>query len=639
VSNVDSVFLLTSNNGLTSSLKRHLRHARGLSEDVSVFDVSHLVPEEDRMTQGKVLPTYRQIARRIESARDQDPSGLRNLVVIADLYDKELSGLEDLNPISREYGWAAVVSMLILAFPEAHWILHTPYGSGDSLFTKAHLFATVSSLSGSLAFHQHGFRNLLDGTGLRDGIFSGIANIKDNDGNPVAPVRRRLKTAAAIDEEEAYAYFNAYTARRFGYCAWSVDSWNLMQEIFREGSPGIHLLLEDLYLNFPDKNSDISLSDLKTRDKGTEEIPGLQGLRADSVERRVLITVGHRGSHRARENWRKNKHYLRSLRSKEGRDLKIKVLYKPLSGIFNLWEEAGMLQWNRLSASRDKGSNWPPNYRPRQHKSTGHSSPGRLLEVAEQLIERSKSILEEARNVPDAVHAATLALDAKELLAGKTPTTALKALALQHRAEVRAESMFHGIEFNLDVRSRFRDLREEVDAIGRWFSGRRRKRVTLNARLAIIEDLAREFSELDQFEEERKCRAEARRLYFDFWAHQSPWRLLFLPLLRYLSFSLRSLPVFLGLVLFWILLFGVGWDLLEPTVNVGTAVPDERYRSLLDALTSSTVYFFTLTPPGSYWGEADRQVLWNLFLVFQGVVSLSHLGLLVSHIYLIVSRR
>jgi hypothetical protein len=202
-----------------------------------------------------------------------------------------------------------------------------------------------------------------------------------------------------------------------------------------------------------------------------------------------------------------------------------------------------------------------------------------------------------------------------------------------------AESLFQGVEFNLDVESRFADIKREVKAISRWFSGRRRRRVTLNARLAIVEELAREFSELDQFEEERKCRAEARRLYFDFWAHQSPWRLPFLPLLRYLSFSLRSLPVFLGLVVFWILLFGVGWELLESTVNVGAAVPDMRYRSFWDALTSSTVYFFTLTPPGSYWGEAERQVLWNLVLIFQSVISLSHLGVLVSHIYLIVSRR
>ena len=634
--------LLTSDDGLTSSLKRHFKYVHGFSDE-AIFDLSRLVPKE-RITRGTVLPVFRQITREIEVAQDLRPADLQDLLIIVDLHDQELAHLEDLNPISREYGWAAVVAMLILAFPEAHWILQTSYssltsghvsdrGCADPIFYEdAHIFRTVSSLSESLFLHQHGFRNLLDGTGLRNIVFSKISNIEDNDGNKIAPVGSREKVAAAIDEEEAYAYFNAYVARRFGYCAWTIDSWNLMQKVFGPESSGIHLLLEDLYLGFPDKNSDLSLSDLETRDEGTEEVDGLRGLCADSVERRVLITVGHRSSEQARKNWRKNRNYLRSLRAGKWGDLKIKVLYKPLSGIFNLWEEAGMLQRNRKPVPLDNDSSWAPNYQPRRRESSGHSTPGRLLVIAERLIERSKRILNEVRNVPDAIHAATLALEAKELLAGKTPTTSLEALALQHKAEVVAESMFHGIEFHLDVKNRFRDIEKEVEAIGRWFNGRRQKRVTLNARLAIIEDLAQEFSELDQFEEERKCRAEARRLYFDLWTYRRPWRTPFRYPLRYLSLSLRSLPVFFGLVAFWIVLFGVGYNVLDPYVF-------DKGRGFLEAFSTSTVYFFTLSMPDPSWYEASRQVLWNSILTFQSVISLSHLGILVSHIYLIVSRR
>jgi hypothetical protein len=405
-------------------------------------------------------------------------------------------------------------------------------------------------------------------------------------------------------------------------------------ETERIETTGIELLLEDLYCQFPDRPPEIRLSKLWERDEDHTNLG-----KASEIKRRLIVTVGHQRQKQGRQRHRKNKQYLREWIAKafpDGERRVAKIIQKPLAGIFDIWQKAGMWEWKLWDLSGQPRTamnfNWP--HEPTREDPGRHSAPGRLLVIAEQLIERSKGILEEAQSVPEATYAATLALEAKELLANRTPTTTLEALTLQHRAEVQAESMFHGIEFNLDVETRFAEIRREVEAIGRWFSGRRRKRVTLNARLAIVEDLAREFSELDQFEEERECRAEARRLYFDFWAHQRPWRLPFLPLLRYLSLSLRSLPVFFCLVAFWIALFGVGYNVLDPYI-----FDLEQGRSFGEAFTTSMVYFFTLQMPGSSWYEASRQVLWNSILAFQSVVSLSHLGILVSHIYLIVSRR
>jgi len=535
--------------------------------------------------------------------------------------------------------------MLILAFPEVHWVFCTPYSAPNKSYEQAHLLTGSNTLDQCLDLQEAGCTPLFDPTGKRRIIRQEMRKI--DRGAAAGQVPRRPKVAAAIDDEAAYSHFYAYTAYRFGYRGWTVTSWAMMEQLFgdiedledseEDVSTGIELLLEDLYCKFPDRPTDYHISDLWKRE---DEI---KGIGSGKIKKRFIVTVGHQQHGQARQRRKRNKRYLREWveqtnSGEEGRTAEI--IPKPLGGIFELWKKTGMWEWGLWdSTGRPKTSKtfqWPPTRKQNsgQEDSGDHSAPGRLLAIAERLIGRSKSVLREAQSVSEAIYAATLALEAKELLANRTPTTALEALGLQHRAEVMAESMFHGIEFHLDVESRFRDIEREVEAIGRWFSGDRRKRVMLNARLAIIEDLARQFSKLDQFEEEQRCRSEARRLYFDFWAYQNPWRRPFRPLLRYLSFSLKSLPAFIGLVIFWIVLFGVGYHFLDPVVHETDA------RGFWEAFSSSTVYYFTLSMPNSYWGgEIQRTVLWNFVLAFQGFISLSHLGLLVSHIYLIISRR
>lgn len=554
----------------------------------------------------------------------------------------------DLDVLEGSYPhWKAVAGMLILAFPEVHWVFPCTSSPVDNnslwrgSFDQAHLL-TRSSLGEIVRLHEQKFCPLFDPTGLRNHLRRGLSS-EDPEERETIPERQ--DTAAVFDDEVAYAHFNAYAAYRFGYRGWAVTSWALLKRLFGgnpisedDESPGdpewvwgdpVDLSLEDLYCPFPDRPYYVSLSDL---DERKDWLPAIE-----EIENRAIITVGHHRDDEGKKRWGSNEKYLREWQE-EKEERKATVVQKPLSGIFDLWRKAGFWEmdlwdWNGQPEAADSFQ-WPPDPEQEGENSGGHSAPGRLLLIAERLISRSKAVLKEAQSVSDATYAATLALEAKELIGNRTPTTSLEALALQHRAEVVAEGMFHGIEFHLDVENRFEDLKQEVEAIGRWFSGSRRKRVTLNGRLAIIEDLAREFSRLDQFEEERTCRAEARRLYFDFWAYQSPWRLPLLPVLRYLSFSLKSLPVFLGLVVFWILLFGIGYHVLDPVVHV------KDLRGFGNAFSSSIVYFLTLAPPDPYWGEGvHRRVLWNSVTAFQSFISLSHLGLLVSHIYLIVSRR
>lgn len=632
---MSTILILSENRQFCKSACRFLKSHDELSEPhIRSFCLSCL---DSSISQDNITSLFGRLYSIIDNLDSKDSSPLDRLV-ITNFHDEELDSLGSMDPLSRSHGWSTLVSMLILAFPEVHWVLSASHSFSDGLVSKQpHIFNSCKSLEKVLSFHHSGYNGLFDPTMLRSTIVRNVNSPPESSGRSPIPVPPRFGIAASIDEESSYSYFNAYSAYRFGYVSWNVNSWSYMRQILGPNSlrKSINisppdLLLEDLYLKFPDRPPSESISELSTRD---ESFPVLK-----KAFKRFIITVGHQKNSSGKNIHRQNRSYLRQwLAEKRSADIspRADIIRKPLGGIFDLWKSIGEWSWSLWDSSGqpnvEEAFDWPPD--PTRDIEQGHSAPGRLLLIADKLTQRSRAVLEQAKSPSDAFLAATLALNAKELLANRTPTTALKALTLQHRAEVMAESLFHGIEFNLDVESRFADIKREVKAISRWFSGRRRRRVALNARLAIVEELAREFSELDQFEEERKCRAEARRLYFDFWAYQSSWRLFLLPLLRYLSFSLRSLPVFLGLVTFWIILFGVGWDLLEPTVH---GVNDQ---SFWNAFTSSVVFFFTLTPPGTYWGGAERQVLWNSVITFQSVVSLSHLGLLVSHIYLIVSRR
>ena len=222
---------------------------------------------------------------------------------------------------------------------------------------------------------------------------------------------------------------------------------------------------------------------------------------------------------------------------------------------------------------------------------------------------------------------------------GKTPATALEALALQHQAEIVAESMFYGIEYNLNVKNRFKDIEREVDAIGYWFNPKSAERSKINARLTIIANLAHTFRDLKQFEEEQECLAEARRLRLDFWLRQSLLHRVAWPIIKYIDFLMRSIGHFLLVVLFWIAFFtGVYW-LAD---NKSSAEVLNLGQSLWEAFAAAIAFFFTLQPANGWDGEVvifGSQNWWNVMLAFQGLVSFSSLGLLLTHFYVLISRK
>ncbi len=612
---------------LLTKQSRHIESAtkawleRSCRVDVRVRTLPS-IPENGTPSAPWVAETFSETAAWIEKNASEfgGPTALRELAIYIEAYDPDICGWEDLQPLSGTDGpQMALVAMLLLAFPEVHWVFYTPYSDPDGIkFFSAHNLTNPSSLDSLSKLHRAGFAPLFDPVGVRELIRSNLRRERIGEDTLHEELPRRQHEAVALDEESEYAFFTAYLAYRVGFRTWSIASMGLMRwRLAKREEPGpLALSLEDVFLSFPDRTFEEPLSDLQER---YETFPALA-----NVEHRVLITVGRGLGESGGGNSAQNRAFLKQ----QGGSFSI--LYKPLIGFVETARKA------RLKKVLD----WPPPKRKRsQVESHGHSAPGRLLAVAGVLLARAQVLLNSSPTVHDAIQAAVLALDAKELLGGRTPTLALRAIALQQEAEIAAESLSLGVQHNLDVRSRLQDIRTEVEFVGRWVHPSQKKRSVLNARLSIAEQLAKRFHDLNQIEEEASCLAEARRLRFDFWVLENPARWPLWPFLRYLAFSLSSIGRFVAVVLAWTLFFGASYYVL----GLITGKPNLFFG---DAMASSARLFFTGSN-SSNWdtlrllnGKMDGwEIFWRCWIMFQSIVSFTNLGLLLSHLYMIVSRR
>lgn len=657
--------LLISCEPLGSRLKEHIE--RQYQKTVDCLNLPRRFFDRQPVTDlNEYIRYYEEICRNLEA---QSPASLRNYLAIVPVWADEMRS-DNWNPLlnyektrDRPYPPEVLLSWLMLTYPEIRWVFLSDSAKGKAEAT--HKFHSLGpDLDLAKIFTATSCIPLFDPCGLRNSVRRVMGKLQDIEGHPIASaIPGREFLAAAVDEEVNYAYMNAYTAYRFGYRAWVINTWEMLNAVFSDqdskedmdivfGSKitegagnGAHhqvqkedvdIVFEDLYLNFPDRSLDYSteapeyppdqrhLSNLAFRDSLLNVF--------QRVRKRVLVTVGHRRTRDDRERWLKNKAYLNLLPAK------VKILFKPFAGIFDLWERSGL--WRRFEnlPQLAPGFSWPPDKKEAFIKGSTHSAPGKLLIIAQRLIKRTRKILDKVDTVPDAIHAAILALEAKELLSGKTPATALEALALQHQAEIVAESMFYGIEYNLNVKGRFRDIQKEVEAIGYWFNPKSAQKSKLNARLTIIADLAHKFRDLKQFEEEQECLAEARRLRLDFWLRQTPIHWIAWPFIKYIDILMRSVGHFLLVVLFWIAFFtGIYW-----AADNGSAEILSFGQSLWEAFAASLAFFFTLQPVHGWDGNVlifGSKNWWNIVLAFQGLVSFSNLGLLLTHFYMLISRK
>jgi hypothetical protein len=261
-----------------------------------------------------------------------------------------------------------------------------------------------------------------------------------------------------------------------------------------------------------------------------------------------------------------------------------------------------------------------------------------MLVLANRLIARAEDILERATTVPDAIHAALLALEAKELIGNRTPTSALEALDLQHRAEVTAECMFRGVFYNFEVKERLRDVAREVKSISKWFKrGQVMRRAEISARCGIVGNLTRVFRTFSHFDQENVCLAEMRRLSAFAFLQRRPWLWPFYPVYWYIQLLLRSLPVFAGLVVFWIVAFAlVWWWRSLPSSDLLSAWPFGDHLGFADYLGESLQAFLTFESPAL---RAQSGLAGLLLFRTAEILGFIHLGVFISHIYTMLQRR
>nr|VFJ47114.1 MAG: hypothetical protein BECKFM1743A_GA0114220_100447 [Candidatus Kentron sp. FM]VFJ47636.1 MAG: hypothetical protein BECKFM1743C_GA0114222_100486 [Candidatus Kentron sp. FM]VFK07650.1 MAG: hypothetical protein BECKFM1743B_GA0114221_100476 [Candidatus Kentron sp. FM] len=642
-----------------------------LGEKPLTDDDSRRMVWPDAIDHTTAIHAYETLSEWIENAAraGADAIPLNRVTVLVDSVN-----LAELDAVSEGGGWDSLIALLVLSFPEIRWLFGVmtvveKSGSEAGIFDEERRIIKGHSLSSLLSGPRRD--PLFDPTGLRDWIRRKTNcqlahTIKDDLRLP-----ERNKLAASIDEEKSYARFHGYVAYRFGYRADVITTWGLMKDRFgeetesfprenetgpspaensekiRKESHGYWLLLEDMSLNFPDKENKIHLLHLaRCHPESKDEkqagrafhCPRLDSENPDieDSQHRILITTGQT-SRRDNSALRENRVYLRNKKNRRG-----KVVLKLTSGLFDLWQRCGLLRKRPKSKrlGNAPGFQWPPSSLPHSQETgeeLGHGAQGLLLLVIDKLVERARVLTDKIATVGDAVLGAVLATDALELTGGKNLTTAIEALSLKHRFEVLAECQFSGVEHHIGIKPRMEEIALETEAISQWFG----KKAALNAQMHILNELVRLLREHNQFDEEQICMRRVRTLHTTLWMRTQPWRYMFWPFIRYVEQLLASFPRFLSIVTVWLLVLAVlfAWALPQEVVGSGGILE----RIVLGLESAITSFFSVGSPIYHDTGAHTTTTLPTGPMVFVSSLAIVsgflHLGVLITHLYTLVSRR
>lgn len=512
-----------------------------------------------------------------------------------------------INPLLCD-DWSALVAMLILAFPEIRWVFLVVNGMpdgvsgppdrpGDELSAQERefrLWDLVSGLHGAQTLTDERGSPLFDGYGLRWAVHERMAldRVSDLRNNRLdsgaIPIRRDI--AVVLDDETGFSQFEALMAYGRGFRVHAVASWAETSELLGpEGklvavaphetlgeiehkpsrdarvrmheSASLRLTIEDLFLSFPDQGGS-HLSRLDARD---QQLPGLSVTRARNLRRR-FVTVDHERA--GRDERRRREEFLQDLRHEESEAGPVRlrrgsqVVRKPAADLYTLWSALGMVRALRRPGEGRSCSGlgtdffWPPRREPdddEKNEAAGHSSPGRLVEIAECLLERASSGIKDASSVTATVRGAVLATQALELLGGRTPTLSLEALSLKHRFEVSAECHFVGVEYHPALGKRLKDIERNLEAMSQWLHRRRRKDFVLHGAAKIVAQLIAILDAHGDFEEAEEGRDHLRRLHHQI-SHRNArrrgnfLRVMLRPFTLYMDWVLRSSARFVAAI-------------------------------------------------------------------------------------------
>lgn len=580
---------------------------------------------------------FSEYAEFIESHRTSQST---RLVVVVDHAD-----LAKLNPL-KECSWEGLVAMLMLAFPDVRWSIVFPTGCPDPEIDikRYKVWMQVKSCCGVEKIVAGSSNPLFDDCGLRllirlnmqsDGNVRGENEIYKRERFDCKHLPTRNSICIVLDEEQDFREYHALIAFGRGLRVNAVESWKEAKLLLgQEGVFGnknledddsqpsicskyykcdLALTIEDIFLNFRDQPNDLHLSNLDNR-KG--ELPALC-----NFSRRRFVTVGHDRSNanRIRKTQLERIRVAEVFSTSSCFEPKNQQVFKPANGIYGLWRQ---LKLGEFFVRKDNTT---------KTDEAGHSTPGRLLQIAEFLIWRAKEKREDVNTVPEAVECAVFAIHAQELLGGKTPTASLDALMLRHEFELRAECEFAGVQNSLEVSQRMEAVNDDVRHLALYFGANKKQRkiTAVNGEIAILGRLVEILREFDQLEEEQRVMVRLRKLHRKIKFAKLPGLIKpFEVFPAYVEKLLSSFAVFLAAIVFWIFAFGLVHHLVFG-INFG------------EGIAASFMTFLGTGSSGgeSIWKPGDGFSLGFVLVSSTVLMGFVHLGIFISHLYSLVNRK
>ncbi|MCD6407803.1 hypothetical protein J7L87_01980, partial [bacterium] len=568
----------------------------------------------ERVSDGLLLiESFKKLCGKIEKVigKENNWENLRNTIVITDLLSSELKEINLLSTGKEVY--KILLGMLILAFPEVCFL---PLDK----FSKEYNY-NLLKISPPI-FDPEGNRNKVK------------EKIKELVKTFVYFPREKI--SYSIDEEKKYAYLSGYTAYKAYYRDYLITTKTHMDFLLKEqkGENG-DIVFEDIFINFVDRptgeEGNLHFSDLEER---YDTYPRLK-----KIKKHIYLTVGHENI--PRKPFIKNKKYFNKWKKF--------ILYKPIGGIYNILIKSGL--WKeyrerrkRIERELEKNIKKLRNLKEFPEEG-GHSAPGRILAVVNVLLERAERIFETSDEVEDCIHGATLALEAQELLNYKTPTTSIEAIALRNKLEVKAECLFYGVTHRIEVKKRIEEIKQDINLTAKWFNPKVKTLSIYNALINIVNEITGIFAKYGQFDEEMVCRKYLR----DFIRRENLVSLktsgkylflilniIFYPIRFYVELLVSSLNLFIFALIGWPIFFTMLVKILYNTHGV-IIFPEKLYSSTAQIFIRVFVPFMGFEP---LWNYTENMCVYQqIFIILLAIFGFMHLGIFISHLYTLITRR
>ena len=637
---------------LISDCDTFLEETKCFIQSYTYYKTVEIKLRKDSFGDSRNLLSY--ISSKVDEIHQSD---LReSVILINDIFNIQRS-----NAVSIPCDSDNFYGILILAFPELEFVFLNEIGSNG----------LISWLKNEKALKHFSFSPLFDYSGIR-------ATLKNNTN---AGLNSRNERARIVEDEQSFSYFHGYIAYKRGFLSKLYTSISHLDQD-RENNATVQLQIQDLNLGFVDKRQDNHISDLWQR---YTAYPFLKN--TVHFQNSFVVSVGRNVSHNSEAKiklcvdckYREvvgrssgNSIVLRSNHAEKRGEyiyindnpddsgiacgscgLKIghnvslnstpvaRLIYKPTKGIFHI-----------VSKDMLDLEVWPSSCDSIDFKDDfgGHSAEGIFGLIAETLIFRAQAILDNTKQVSDAIHAATLAMEAKELLNGLSPTLALQAYILQQEAEVTAECLFAGTEYNIELEARFKEIESEVTFITKRFSSKLQRRTCLNAQLSIIQSLSGIYNTYKQFEEELMCLNKARKYSYEIsilLASNNKFKKYTKNTVFWLlDSSLSSIWIFFRTILLIQLVYGfvyfifAKWSANSLHISSDWDLWISDIEFYFTSLLSASKYFFT-TETSEIFSKPfkDHPNLSSIILGSQGFLSISSVSVLMAMVVLRISRK